>query len=320
MSLDLTTAVFRALADPTRLRLLAMLRRQSLTVAELVRATGLPQPRVSTHLRRLRDADLVCDERDGSSVWYSVPAAGWGPTAEAAWQAMQRTDDPVLVADLRRLSRVIKERELPGQASWADSVAGSMERHYSPGRTWQGLTRGLVGLLSLGRVVDLGSGDGTLAELIAGRAQSVVCVDRSQAVLDAARRRLAHLPNVRLLRADMHRVPLADACADHVLLLASLCYARSPRSVIGEASRLLRPGGRLVLVDLREHPHTDIVARFGHVQAGFDPATLNRWLRDAGLTVEICAPTGRESRPPELEILTAYAFLSPDLPSPPEPA
>lgn len=305
---DLATTLdlFKLLGDPTRVRLLALVRQQELTVAELVRATGLPQPRVSTHLRRLREAGLVVDRREGSSAFYGMPDSGWPEQVQAAWRPLQDVQDEVLQSDARRLRQVLEARS-NDTTSWADAVAGRMARHYSPGRTWQSLGRGLAGLCRLGRVLDVASGDGALAELLAPRADTILCLDLSEAVVVSGRRRLAHLPNVRFERGDMHDIPVGDDSVDHLLLMAALCYATDPHRVLCEARRVLAPDGDLVLVDLCAHPHEDVVADYGHVQRGFEPAQLRRWLQDAGFEVDLCAPTGRERRPPHFEILTAYA-------------
>lgn len=305
---DLTDTVelFKVLADPNRVRLLALLRAEELTVAELVRITGLPQPRVSTHLRRLRDAGLVRDRRDGSNSYYGLCDDGWDAGSRAAWAAVESAADPLLDADAERLPEVVAARE-PAVNTWADSVAGRMDRHYSPGRTWQSLTRGLAGLCRLGRVLDVASGDGAVAELLAPRAQSVTCVDWSPTVVAAGRRRLAHLDNVRFVEGDMHVLPLPDDSVDHVLLMAALCYATDPARVLAEVGRVLAPGGDLVVVDLRTHPHAEVVERFDHLQQGFEPESLAGWARAAGLQISLCAPTGRERRPPHFEILTLHA-------------
>lgn len=305
---DLATSLelFKVLADSTRVRLLALLRREELTVAELVRATGLPQPRVSTHLRRLREADLVCDRRMGSSSYYGLPDNGWDSSVEAVWSALGGVEDPLLTSDLSRLEAVIEARSTEA-VTWADMVAGRMERHYSPGRTWQSLGRGLAGLCRLGTVVDVASGDGALAELLAPRAQRITCVDLSDAVVQAGRRRLAHLNNVSFIQGDMHALPLESDSADQLLLLAALCYSERPGVALAEAARVLRPGGTLVLVDLCEHPHSEFVADYGHRQIGFSIRQVREWLEQQNFTVELCAPTGRERRPPHFELFTAYA-------------
>ena len=131
-------------------------------------------------------------------------------------------------------------------ACWV-SVAGRMELHYSPGRTWEATARALIGLLQLGDVVDVACGDGVLAELIAEHAQRVTCVDISATVITAARKRLASLTNVDFCEADMHQLPLKSQAYDHVFLMHALSYTREPQKAIKEAARLLKPGGYFVI-------------------------------------------------------------------------
>lgn len=296
--------LLKMLADPTRVRLLTLLRGEELTVAELTRATRLPQARVSTHLGRLREAGMVRDRRSGSACFYALSGAGMTPAAERVWDALRdATDDAVLREDAARIRDLVASR---GQ-SWADSVAGQMERHYSPGRTWEAALRGLLGLTRLGDVLDVASGDGAVAELIAPRARSVTCVDLSPRVVAAGSRRLAHLDRVSFQLGDMHALPVANARFDEVLLMHALSYATDPDRVLREAARALRPGGALVALTLKAHQHRAAAANYDHVRPGFDPAALRSSLSDAGFDVELCEVTSREKRAPHFEVITVHA-------------
>jgi len=134
--------------------------------------------------------------------------------------------------------------------NWADSVAGDMERHYSPGRTWEALARTALPLLETGDVLDIASGDGVLAELLAPHAKQYICVDTSARVVAAASERLRRLPNVEVREGDMHALPFADASFDLVVLMHALTYASKPAQAVTEAARVLRPGGRVLLCSL----------------------------------------------------------------------
>jgi ArsR family transcriptional regulator len=306
MALAATTDLLRLLGDPTRVRLLSLLERDELTVAELVRITRLSQSRVSTHLGKLREAGLVRDRKAGAASFHRAAGDGMPDDARELWSVVREAaGDPLLVQDRERLLELVRARA--GEPSWADSVAGQMERHYSPGRTWEAALRGLLGLLRLGAVLDVGSGDCAIAELVAPRARSVTCLDRSPTVLRAGRRRLAHLPHVSFRRADMHALPFASGSFDHVLLLACLDYAREPRRAVAEASRVLRPRGTVVAVTLRAHAHRDAVARYDHLQLGFEPDRLRALFEQHGFAVELCAVTSRERRPPHFEVVTLHA-------------
>ncbi|HEV2607086.1 MAG TPA: metalloregulator ArsR/SmtB family transcription factor, partial [Xanthomonadaceae bacterium] len=245
MHLEDWSSCLRVLADPTRVRLLALLEREELTVAELASVTRLAQPRVSTHLARLKEAALVRDRRAGVSAYYRFSDDLDGAEA-ALWRALREgTDDPLLRQDAERLPAVLAMRA--ADQNWADSVAGDMERHYSPGRTWEAMARATLPLLVPGDVLDIASGDGVLAELLAPHAKSYVCVDASERVVAAARERLKPHRNVRVLVGDMHGLKLPDAGFDLALLMQALTYSERPAAAVAEAARLLRPGGRLVV-------------------------------------------------------------------------
>ena len=195
-------------------------------------------------------------------------------------------------------------------ASWPDAVAGQMERHYSPGRTWEATARGLIGFLRLGDVLDAGSGDGAIAQLLAARARSVTCLDRSERVMAAARQRLGRERNVRFTVGDVHALAFGDAQFDHVLLFNVLTYAHAPARAIAEAARVLRPRGDLVVVTLEAHQQEDVTAAYQHVNNGFTVPALKKLLQKAGLTVESCAVSSREKREPHFQVITAVAHKS----------
>lgn len=301
LTLSQSTQLYRLLGDPSRLRLLAVLQYHALSVAELTQITGLAQSRVSTHLARLKRAGLLHSERQGPTARYSAQT---DPRAADLWRSLrERLDDPLLRLDRERADEVVQARR-KGR-SWAESVAGSMELHYSPGRTWQASAWALNSLLELGRTIDIASGDGALAELLAEQASSVTCIDISATVLQAARRRLHGSDRVDFCRADMHRLPLADGCADHVFAMHALPYAARPQQVIAEAARVLRKGGRAVFATLVAHRHEAARQVYDHVNLGQTPEQLARWLTEAGLAPNRCAVTSRESRPPYFEVITA---------------
>lgn len=305
MDLAATSALLRLLSDPTRVRLLALLEREELTVAELSSVLRLAQPRVSTHLAKLKEADLVRDRRAGVSAYYrfngELPAR-----EEALLRALKESvDDAVLRDDDDRLPGVLAERA--GAERWADSVAGDMERHYSPGRTWEALARAMTQLVETGDVLDIASGDGVLAELLAPRARSIVCVDASERVVSAARTRLKSLPNVSVELGDMHALDLGERRFDLVLLMHALTYTEHPAAVLTEAARLLRPGGRLLAATLGRHAHKTTVEPFDHRNLGFKPDELRDYARKAGLAVIACERATKERRPPHFEVVTLLA-------------
>ncbi len=306
LDLELGTQLFRLFADPTRVRLLRLLEEQALTVAELTQITQLAQSRISTHLAKLREAGLITDRRTGSSTLYQLDSAGADEVTRQLWQTLrQDLDDAQLSRDRERAGEIVRARQ--HTQSWADSVAGRMASQYSPGRGWEATTHALVELIALGDVLDIASGDGVLAELLARRAKSVSCADLSEAVVKAGQTRLRDYKNVSFHRADMHKLPFAAGRFDVVFLLHALTYTRTPQAVLKEATRMLKPGGRLVLATLRKHAHEANVAAYDHVNLGFELAEIRDWLRKAGLNVSYCAVSSREPRPPYFEVITASA-------------
>jgi ArsR family transcriptional regulator len=306
MDLDAWSACLRVLADPTRVRLLALLEREELTVAELSAVTRLAQPRVSTHLARLKDAGLVLDRRAGVSAYYRFNEDRLQPAEKALWDALRAgTDDPLLRQDGERLASVLAGRS--SEQNWADSVAGDMERHYSPGRTWEALARAALPMLEPGDVLDVASGDGVLAELLAPHARRYVCIDNSSKVVLAASERLRRMEHVDVREGDMQALPFDKPQFDLVLLMHALTYAEKPAVAMAEAARVLRKGGRLLATCLAKHEHKAAVVPYGHVNLGFTDRELRKFAEKAGLEVQVCEVVTRERRPPHFEVLGLLA-------------
>lgn len=298
-----TLALF---AEPTRVRLMALLEAEELSVAELVAITELAQSSVSTHLGKLREAGLLRDRRLGASTLYALNDANMPRDAKEVWSLVRAgIKDAVLDGDKGRCTDVLNARNRAN--AWPDAFAGQMERHYSPGRTWEATARGLFGLMHLGHVLDAGSGDGTLAQLLAPRAKSVTCLDRNQKMVDAAQARLAKFKNTTVRCGDVHDLPFDAGAFDHVMLFNILTQAENPALVVSEAARVLRDGGSLALVTLAAHDHGDVTANYRDVHPGFSLPHLKRLLQKAGLVVDACDITSREKRAPHFEVITAFA-------------
>lgn len=305
MDLAAASSVLRLLADPTRVRLLALLEREELTVAELATVLQLAQPRVSTHLARLKDAALVRDRRAGVSAYYRANSEDDGHAQGLLRTLRESIDDALLQTDAARLPEVLSQRA--SEAGWADTVAGDMERHYSPGRTWEILARSLLQLLDTGDVLDIASGDGITAELLAPHARSIVCVDSSPRVVEAAGKRLRPFANVQVLEGDMHALQLGQRRFDLVLMLHALTYAEQPERAVAQAAQVLRPGGRLLAVTLCSHDHRAAVQPFDHRNLGFSTGQLAGFATDAGLAVSSCVRLSRERKAPHFEVISLLA-------------
>jgi ArsR family transcriptional regulator len=253
---------------------------------------------------------MVLDRREGVSVYYRMVVPFGDAALDALWTVLRGSRlDPLVQQDLARIPQVLRKRS--GGDTWADSVAGDMERHYSPGRTWEVTARALVHLIQPGDVLDVASGDGVLAELLAPAARSVVCVDVSEKVVAAGRRRLEARDNVRFEIGDMHDLPVAASSFDTVLLMHALTYTTRAGQVLAEAVKALRPDGRLLAVTLAEHSHRNAVQPYNHANLGFSPRRLTRLAEQAGLEVAFCDVSAIEKRAPYFAVLTLFGRRPP---------
>lgn len=275
-------------------------------MAELAEVTHLAQPRVSTHLARLREAGLVMDRRDGVSVYYRLATVEDQPDLHRLWALFRdRLEDALVAEDAERLPTVLLKRA--SGRSWPDSVAGDMERHYSPGRSWEATARALVQLLEPGAVLDIASGDGVMGELLASRTTRMDCVDLSEKVVAAGRARVAGHAHVHFHQGDMHALPFDNERFDTVLLLHALTYSDQPALAISEAARVLKPGGRVLCATLNQHRHKEQVRAYGHLNTGFRPAQLQKLFSQAGLDPRFCEISSIERRTPHFKIITLLA-------------
>lgn len=288
--------------DESRIRLCALLRERELCVTDLVRVTGISQSRVSTHLGRLREAGFVRDRRQGQQSFYALSVDALPVTARAVLDEAVGSSDPTLEGDKRRLLELEMERR-----GAAPELADDIERYYSPGRTWQSLAAGLAALLDLGDVLDVGSGDGAAAASLAPYCRSLTCVDNSSKMIDQARERLQRHGHVQALVADVHDLPFALGSFDAVLMFHTLTYAADPARALGECARVLRPGGRLVLLCLDEHRQHEVTAPYGERHPGFSPANVRDLIARTGLVVRSSEVAARESRKPHLQVVLAIA-------------
>src|SRR5882724_7876873 len=261
MALSQYVETLNLLGDESRIRLCALLRDRELCVSDLVRVTGMAQSRVSTHLGRLREAGFVWDRRQGTQCFYGLAVGTLPETARAVLDEAASSADPTLQGDQKRLHELDAER----RGGLPESVADEIERYYSPGRTWQSLAIGIAALLKLGDVLDAGSGDGAAAASLAPYCRSLTCVDTSARMIEAAKERLAKYPHVRAQVADVHELPFRASSFDSVIVFHTLAYAERPPQALEECARVLRPGGRLVLLSLDKHDQQELTVPYGEL-------------------------------------------------------
>ncbi len=283
--------VFQALADPTRLRVLALLREMELSVGELAQVLAQSQPRVSRHVKVLADAGLLERRKEGSWVFLTLGRAELASALFALVdQAADEATGRAFAADRARLVAVRRDRAEAAQryfAGHADVWDEIRSLHVAESDVERAIAEA-VGEQSLGRLVDIGTGTGRMIELFGASAETAIGIDKSSEMLRLARVKLeaADVP-ASLRQGDMYALPLADGTADLVLLHQVLHYAHAPGEAIAEAARILAPGGRLLIVDFAPHEREELRERAQHVRLGFADEAVLGWLDAAGLSGEV---------------------------------
>jgi ubiquinone/menaquinone biosynthesis C-methylase UbiE len=285
--------IFRSLGDPTRLRILALLRAMELSVGELAQVLGQSQPRVSRHVRILIEAGLAERRKEGSWVFLSLADPGRVEPLFAALERWAELDgeDPWAAADAARLAAVRADRAAAAERYFAAHAAEWDEirsLHIAECEVEAAVERALgakEGGRPVGRLVDIGTGTGRMLELFGASAERALGVDRSPEMLRLARFKLAEagLAAAELRQGDMYALPLAAGSADTVILHQVLHYAQQPAAAVAEAARLLAPGGRLLIVDFAPHEREELRVRDAHLRLGFADEAMLKYLDVAGL-------------------------------------
>lgn len=302
-----TWETLKIVADPTRLRLLALLRREELSVAELQEILGMAQSRISSQLALLRQAELVADRRDGKRAYYSLRSALDPRTlgiVAAACDAV--ADQPESVEDRDNLDRVLTRRRRQAE-EYFNLIAGKLGKNYCPGRSWEAIGHLALRLVPSIRIADLGAGEGMISQLLARRAQHVWCVDNSPRMVEVGTElaRRNGLENLRYVLGDIEAVPLDDASVDLAILSQALHHAQHPQKAVEEAHRILRPGGQLVVLDLKAHNFEQARELYADLWLGFKESALHQFLKRAGFQHVEVTVVSRESEPPHFETLLA---------------
>jgi ArsR family transcriptional regulator len=290
MDMELGSSFFRLLGDDARLRILRVLAQERLNVGELTGILGIAQSGVSRHLGLLKDAGLVEEQRDGGYTYFRLaPSVQDGRNGGAViWpllqaQFAQAAATPAARADAARLEEIRRLRQ-EDFATHADPETRT--RQLVPGRSWAAWARALGHLLPPLRVADLGCGEGYLTVEASRWAERVFAVDRSKAVLQRARElaRRRRVTNVTWKRGEIEAVPLPDRSVDVAMLSQALHHAADPALALAEAARIVVPGGRVLVLDLREHEQAWVRERLGDRLLGFTDERLAQLLAGAGLT------------------------------------
>jgi ArsR family transcriptional regulator len=292
-----------ALGDAIRSRVLLALERQELTVSELCAVLQLPQSTVSRHLKTLADAGWVGSRREGTSRFYTLALNG-EVHARKLWSLVrdQVAATPGAAQDARRLATVLSRRRTASQAFFASS-AGQWDRLRADLFGADFSLRAIAGLLDPEWTVgDLGCGTGQMAATLAPFVARVIAVDGSAEMLQAAKRRLRDVENVETRRGDLEALPIDAATLDAAVLVLVLHHLPAPEAVLAEAARALKPGGRVMIVDMQAHDREEYRQQMGHVWLGFAEDQLQRWMRAAGFTQTriVALPPGAQAKGPGL--------------------
>jgi ubiquinone/menaquinone biosynthesis C-methylase UbiE/DNA-binding transcriptional ArsR family regulator len=301
----------RLLSDPTRVRLLLLLESEELSVAELQTILAKGQSQISTHLSQLKRVGLVEDRRTGKNIFYRLKLTGDDGDASAVTELLELLriaggEIPEISEDREALALVLAKRR-DRMRSYFDGLAGRFGREYLPGRSWQGLAEALLTLMPPMIIADLGAGEGTFSQLLARRAERVIAVDNSERMVDfGANLADKHgVENVEYRLGDMEAVPIGDADVDLAFFSQSLHHALNPERAVSEAWRILRPGGRVAILDLVRHQFEEAREMYADVWLGFTEIELRRFLENVGFADVSTSIVHREADAPHFETLLA---------------
>lgn len=290
----------KLLSDPTRLRILSLVADEALSVAELQEVLGMGQSRISTQLSLLKTEGLVTDERSGKNNIYSCSAAA--DLMEVA--RLAAAEVPEVAGDQSALRHLLRKRKDSARA-YFDELAGRFGKDYVPGRSWKALAEALIKVLNYQVVADLGAGEGTLAQLLAQRAEKVIAVDLSPKMVEFGQNLAAQhgLTNLEYRIGDIEAPPIDDACLDLAVLSQALHHAEHPQRAIDAAFRILKPGGRLIVLDLLQHHFDEARELYGDRWLGFSESELAGMFERAGFVQIETVVADREAEAPRFQTL-----------------
>ena len=304
-----TLKSLRALSDATRLRIVALLERDELSVNELQEITRMGQSRISTHLGLLADCALVKSRREGKRTFYKLNPDAEGTTAEFIQLAIRGAKElSDRASDQINLKRVLHRRREQAEVFF-NQVAGRFDRVYGPGRSWQAFGHLLLRILPPITVADLGAGEGLLSELLARRCRKVIAVDNSEKIVEfgAAKAKKNGLKNLEFRLGDLQNPPVESASVDLVILSQALHHAEDPAAALSSAGKLLKPHGQILILDLLAHKFEKARELYGDRWLGFAESDLHSWLEAAGFKKIEINVVAREEQPPHFQTILAGA-------------
>jgi ArsR family transcriptional regulator len=291
----------KLISDPSRLRILLLLEQEELSVAELQEILAMGQSRISTHLSQLKAAGLVEDRKQGKNSLYRLSERQLPELFRSAAGEIPEAKD-----DARSLQLALEKRR-DKVRGYFDELAGKFGRNYVPGRSWKGLAEMLLQLMPPMVIADLGAGEGTFSQLLAQRAERVIAVDNSAKMVEFGARlaRENGIAKVEYRLGDLESPPIDDATVDLAFFSQSLHHALHPERAVAAAARLLKPGGRIVILDLKKHSFEQARDLYADTWLGFSELELRGFLENAGFTGVQSWVVDREAQSPGLETILA---------------
>jgi ArsR family transcriptional regulator len=302
-----TLKSLRALSDPTRLRIVALLEKDELSVNELQEITRMGQSRISTHLALLLESGLVQSRREGKRTFYKLSPQKNGTPAEFVKLAIAGAAElPEYPGDLLNLKRVVNRRREQAEVFFSQ-VAGRFDRVYGPGRSWQAFGNLLLRIVPPLVAADLGAGEGLLSELLARRCKKVIAVDNSEKIIEfgAAKAKKNGLKNLEFRLGDLEHPPIQPETVDLVILSQALHHAENPANAIVQAHRILKAGGQIMILDLLRHNFERAHELYGDRWLGFEESDLHKWLDAARFKNVDISVVAREEEPPHFATILA---------------
>jgi ubiquinone/menaquinone biosynthesis C-methylase UbiE len=298
--------ILRAAAEPNRLRILLLLKEEELSVAELQEILIMGQSSISTHLSQLKQAGLVEDRRTGKNSLYRLSTTSSGGDLLEELLSQARLEIPEGASDHATMRRVVKKRQDKMRAFF-DSMAGRLGKDYVPGKTWKSLAEAFLHLMPRMIIADLGAGDGSFALLLAQSATRVIAVDSSQKMLDVGREQALRtgVANVEFRLGDMEELPIDEDAVDLVFFSQSLHHAGHPERALREAWRILRPQGRVVILDLAKHRFEEARELYADEWLGFSEAEVEAMLANSGFFEVRASVVDKDPEAPQFQTLLA---------------
>ena len=292
----------RLAADPNRLRILLLLEQEELSVAELQEILGKGQSQISTSLAQLKQADLVDDRRTGKNAFYRLVA----PSAVMSLLREAAREVPEAEHDRAALRHTLRKRQ-DKMRRYFDELAGKFGRQYVPGRSWKGIAEALLKLMPPMVIADLGAGEGTISQLMAQRAKRVIAIDNSEKMVEfgASLAQKHGIGNLEYRLGDIEDVPIRSGTVDLAFLSQALHHAPHPDRALAEAWRILKPGGRIAILDLNHHHFAEAREMYADLWLGFSELELEKLMKAAGFSSVEATVVQRESEAPYFETVLA---------------